>query len=152
MRKMGITAVLFCMLCFVLSTALFAQQGMQWRGGGGWGPGGAYNRIYDLKTIETISGEVISVDAITPLKSMCYGVHLTLQTKKETISVHLGPSWYIENQDTKIEPKDKVEVKGSRVIFDGNPAIIAAEVKKGEEVLNLRDEKGFPFWSGWRKR
>ena len=152
MRRIGTTAVLFCMLCFILSTASFAQPGMQWRGGGGWGPGGTYNRIYDLKTIETISGEVISVDAMTPLKSMCYGVHLTLQTKKETISVHLGPIWYIENQDTKIEPKDKVEVKGSRVTFDGNPAIIAAEVKKGEEVLNLRDEKGFPFWIGWRKR
>lgn len=152
MRKFGITTVLFCMLCFVSTTVSFAQSGLQWRGGGGWGPGGAYNRIYDLKTVETISGEVVSVDAITPFKSMCYGVHLTLQTKKETVSVHLGPSWYIENQDTKIEPKDHVEIKGSRVNFDGNPAIIAAEVKKGDEVLNLRDEKGFPLWSGWRKR
>ena len=24
---------------------------------------------------------------------------------KETISVHLGPGWYIENQDTKMETK-----------------------------------------------
>lgn len=140
------------MLCLVLTTASFAQQGMQWRGGGGWGAGGPYNRVYDLKTVETVSGEVVSVDVITPMKGMCYGVHLTLKTQKESISVHLGPGWYIENQDTKIEPKDKVEVKGSRIVFDGKPAIIAAEVKKGEETLRLRDEKGFPFWSGWRKR
>jgi hypothetical protein len=45
-----------------------------------------------------------------------------------------------------------VEVKGSRVTFEGKPAIIAAEVKKGDEVLKLRDENGFPMWSGWRRR
>ena len=45
----------------------------------------------------------------------------------------MGPGWFIENQDIKIEPKDKVEVKGSRITFEGKPAIIAAEVKKGDE-------------------
>jgi hypothetical protein len=64
----------------------------------------------------------------------------------------LGPAFYLENQDVKIEPKDKVEVKGSRVTFEGKPAIIAAEVKKGDEVLRLRDDNGFPMWSGWRRR
>jgi len=83
---------------------------------------------------------------------MSAGVHMTLKTDKETISVQLGPSWYIENQDVKIEAKDKVEVKGSRITFDGKPAIIAAEVKKGDEVLKLRDDNGFPLWSGWRRR
>jgi len=83
---------------------------------------------------------------------MSQGVHMMLKTDKETISIHLGPSWYIENQDIKIEPKNKVEVKGSRITFEGKPAIIATEVKKGNEMLKLRDEKGFPVWSGWRRR
>ena len=82
---------------------------------------------------------------------MSYGVHLELKTDKETVSVHLGPGWFIENQDITIEPKDKVEIKGSRVTFDGKPAIIAAEVKKGDEVLKLRDQNGIPFWAGWRR-
>ncbi len=64
----------------------------------------------------------------------------------------MGPSWCLENQDTKIEPKDKIEVTGSRITVEGKPAIIAAEVKKADETLKLRDEKGFPFWSGWRSR
>ncbi len=64
----------------------------------------------------------------------------------------MGPGWFIENQDIKIEPKDKVEVKGSRITFEGTPAIIAAEVKKGDDILILRDENGFPAWSGWRRR
>jgi hypothetical protein len=34
-----------------------------------------------------------------------------------------------------IEPKDKVEVKGAKITFAGKPAIIAAEVKKGNDLL-----------------
>jgi len=135
-------------------TDSFAQRGpgMTWRDSGGWGPGSQYNRMYDPKTMETLSGEVTSVDRITPGKGMTGGIHMNVKTDKETISVHLGPSWYIENQDVKIASKDKVEVKGARVTFAGKPAIIAAEVKKGDEVLKLRDDSGFPAWSGWRRR
>jgi hypothetical protein len=83
---------------------------------------------------------------------MSYGVHLSLKSDKETIDVHLGPGWYIENQSITIEPGDKVEILGSRIMFDGKPAIIAAEVKEGDEILQLRDKNGFPAWSGWRRR
>jgi hypothetical protein len=37
-------------------------------------------------------------------------------------------------------------------MFDGKPTIIAAEVKKGDGILKLRDKNGFPMWAGWRKR
>ncbi|MCF6156180.1 MAG: DNA-binding protein [Candidatus Brocadia sp.] len=152
MKKKGLFLVMISIFSLLYINQSFAQQGMKWKGGGGWGMGGQYSRMYDPKTVETISGEVVSVDVITPMKGMYHGVHLMVKTDKETISVHLGPGWYIENQDTKIEPKDKVEITGSRITFEGKPAIIAAEVKKGEEVLKLRNEKGFPFWSGWRRR
>ena len=116
------------------------------------GPGGQYMRLYDPKTVETLAGEVVSADLVTPMKGMSQGVHLTVKTDKETIPVHLGPSWYLENQDMKLAPKDKVEVEGSRVTLAGKPAIIAAEVKKGDEVLVLRDESGLPAWSAMRRR
>ena len=122
------------------------------RGSGGWGQGAGYNSIYNPKTVETLSGEVISVDRIRPEKGMAYGVHLMVKTDKESVSVHLGPEWYIERQDTEIKAKDTIQVKGSRVTYEGKPAIIAAEVKKGGDVLMLRDEKGVPYWSGWRRR
>jgi hypothetical protein len=128
------------------------QGGMMWKGGGGWGMGSQYGKMYDPKTVETISGEVERVELITPMKGMSHGVHLQVKTEKETLTVHLGPSWYLENQDVKILPKDKVEIKGSRITFNEKPTIIAAEVKKGDEVLKLRDESGIPVWSGWRRR
>jgi hypothetical protein len=141
-----ITALAIFSLFFTFGS--FAQMGQMWKGGGGWGMGREYGKMYNPKTVETIAGEVVSVDKITPMKGMSQGNHIMLKTAKETISVHLGPEWYFENQAIKIKPRDKVEVKGSRITFQGKPAIIAAEIKKGNEVLKLRDEKGFPVWSG----
>ena len=154
MKRMSLIFAIVMAGFFAFAGLSFAQPrgGMMWRGSGGWGPGGPYNRMYDSKAVETISGEVTSIDRITPNRGMAAGIHMNVKTDKETISVHLGPSWYLENQDVKIEPKDKVEVKGARTTFAGKPAIIAAEVKKGDEVLKLRDDTGFPVWAGWRRR
>ena len=154
MKRISVLAVLILIGLFFAASDVFAQRGpgMMWRGSGGWGAGTPYNKMYDPKSVETINGEVISVNPITPSKGMAGGIHMNVKTDKETVSVHLGPSWYIENQDVKLEPKDKVEVKGSKITFGGNPAIIATEVKKGDDVLKLRDEAGYPVWAGWRRR
>jgi hypothetical protein len=152
MKKLVTLIAVVTMLALFSGTEVLAQKGVMRQGGGGWGAMTAYGRMYNSQTVETIIGEVISVDKITPAKGMSYGIHAVIKTDKETISVHLGPGWYIENQDMLIEPKEKIEVKGSRITFEGKPAIIAAEVKKGDAVLVLRDASGFPVWSGWRRR
>ncbi len=138
----------FFVLCIVLSAAsVFAQQR-----GGGWGARTPYGRMYDPKTVETISGVVEKVQKITPMRGMSYGIHLLVKTDKESVDVHLGPAWYIEKQNVKIKKGDAVEIKGSRVTFQGKPVVIAAEVKKGSEVLTLRDENGIPAWAGGPRR
>jgi hypothetical protein len=109
-------------------------------------------KLYDPKTVVSIAGEVVSVDTVTPMKGMSTGVHLTVKTEKETVAVHLGPSWYLEKQDVTLAPMDRVEIKGSRVTVDGKPVLIAAEVKKDDLILTLRDEAGFPAWSATRRR
>jgi len=45
----------------------------------------------------------------------------------------------------------RAEVKGSRITYNGKPAIVAAEVKKGDTVLKLRDDNGIPVCAGWRR-
>lgn len=151
-RNFGILLAVVFSIILIFSTDSLAQRGMKWQGGGGWSMGSKYGRMYDLKTKETITGTVISLERIVPMKGMSYGVHLTVTTGRENVSVHLGPAWFIENQDVKIEPNDKLEVTGSRINLEGKPVIIAAEVKKGKHTLKLRDESGFPIWSGWRRR
>lgn len=155
MKKLVVAASalsILSLLGVLLVSEGYAQRGPMWRGSGGWGPGSAYMRMYDPKTAETITGEIVSVDVGTPMKGMAQGVHLAVKAEKETIPVHLGPRWYIENQDIKLAPKDRVEVRGSRVTIGGTPALIAAEIKKGDDVLVLRDAQGYPAWSAMRRR
>ena len=130
---------------------LLAQSWKGWRGSGGWGPGSPYQRMYDPKTVQTVSGTVESVDKAMPLHGMNPGIHLILKTDKGMLRVDLGPEWYIQRLDTKVDKGDQVEVKGSMVKIDGKEALIAAEVKKGGETLVLRDSAGIPAWAGWRR-
>ena len=114
--------------------------------------GGGYQRMYNPATVETVTGTIESIDRTVPMKGMSRGVHLTLKTEKGPLSVHLGPEWYVERLDEKLAKGDQVGVKGSRVTFAGNPAIIAAEVKKGDAVLKLRTKTAFPPGPGGEGR
>jgi hypothetical protein len=143
MRKIiSIGAVAAAMI--LITSFSFAGPWKGYRGSGGWGMGSQYQRMYNPATVETISGTVESVNKMIPMKRMRSGIHLTLKTEKENVDVHLGPEWFIERLDTKIQ-------KGSRVTIAGKPAIIAAEIKKGDNVLVLRDNNGIPAWAGWRR-
>ena len=149
MNTKRIATLLTALLMVTCATSVFAAPAG--RGSGGWGMGSAYQMMYNPDTCDSVSGEVISVTKMTPSKGMGSGVHLQLKTDKGTVSVHLGPAWYIDRLDAQIGKGDTIEVKGSRVTVGGKPVIIAAEVKKGDATLKLRDDSGIPVWAGWRK-
>ncbi len=140
-----IVAILFASSCI-------AQTQLRGKRSGGWGMGNQYDTMYNTKTIETLVGEVKKVEKIIPMKGMSTGVHLLVKTNNETISIHLGPEWYIDKQDIEISKNDEVEIKGSRITYEGKPAIIAAEITKGKETMVLRNEYGIPIWRGWRQK
>ncbi len=135
--------ILLCSISFV-----FAQESQSLRGSEGWGAGTPYAKLYNANTVKTIQGQIISIDYFQPLKGMSQGVHIQLQTSQGNYSVHLGPEWYISRQDFQLHKGDTVEVTGSEVRFSGKPTILAAEVRRGQEVLALRSENGVPLWSG----
>jgi hypothetical protein len=137
---------------FVLFALLFAFTSCNIYSQNGWGRGSNYNKIYDVNTVETISGQVTKIDKIYPDKGMSYGIHMILSTSAGDVSVHLGPGWFIENQDILISTDDNVTVTGSKVTYEGSKVIIAKEVTKGDQVLKLRDDNGYPLWSGWRNK
>jgi hypothetical protein len=114
----------------------------------GAGPSG---RVYDPKTVETVSGEVVGIEHTAGPGGGAGGIHLLLRTgKAATLSVHLGPASYVDKQELKIVTGDRVEVRGSRVTVEGQPVIVAAEVRKDDQKLLLRDDNGVPYWSGRR--
>ena len=147
MRRASLTL----MTTLLLATFGAIDTAAQGCPGCGWAAGSDYNRLYDVGTVETVTGEVLTIDRFSPGPGMASGVHLLLKMESdERVSIHLGPAWYVDNQSEAIEVGDAIEVMGSRVTYGGNPTLIAATVKKGDSVLALRDGQGYPVWSGWR--
>jgi hypothetical protein len=70
----------------------------------------------------------------------------------EKLPVHLGPSFFVDQQGLKLAKGDRIAVKGSRITLDGAPALIAQEITRGNETMVLRDASGSPVWSGGRGR
>lgn len=64
------------------------------------------------------------------------------------MAVRLGPDFYVDAQSIKLAKGDEIEVKGARTTFYGQPVIIAQEVRRGDQVLALRDPNGVPLWHG----
>jgi hypothetical protein len=152
MKDLGIIGMLV-VITLTSSIALSeadAQERKYWRDSVGQGYRGEYQGKYNPKTVITVEGVVETVEQMAPATGMSYGIHLDLRTASGTLSVHLGPAWFIERQDIRIEEGDTLQVKGSKITYEGKPTIIAAEVKKGNTVLKLRDQNGFPVWAGTR--
>ncbi|HLE41791.1 MAG TPA: DNA-binding protein, partial [Nitrospirota bacterium] len=74
MKKLMVVSSLLVLL---LVAALAAAQPWQgWKGSGGWGMQGGYHRMYDPSKAETVSGEVVSVEQVMPMKRMGAGIGL----------------------------------------------------------------------------
>lgn len=148
------TAIIIIVAVFMLTASSALAGPGKWggRGSGGWGLDTPYQRLYDPAKEETFSGEVVGLEQTTPMRRMNQGLALVVKTDQETLSVHLGPAWYLERLDTRISVGDKVQITGSRATVAGKPVVLASEVKKGEDTLVLRDDSGIPVWAGWGRR
>jgi sporulation protein YlmC with PRC-barrel domain len=112
-----------------------------------------FKKLFDLKTIKTISGQVIKVDRVL---EPGFGMEIRLTVfidKNQILPVYLGPAFYIIGSELSKDFKigDQVTVSGSQATRDNAPFMIAINVKRGNEVLRLRDKDGNPEWIGWKK-
>lgn len=113
---------------------------------GGGCRGGRSARLYDPTTVETTTGTVTALQSDAGPRGQ--GVHLQLQTAQGPVAVHLGPSWWLEKQAARVAVGDALEITGSRISYDGKPALIAKVVKAPAGELALRDADGAPAWAG----
>ncbi len=148
--RVSLVAFLIAMAAPLAASAQTAGAG---RAGAGWGPGrgGLGARLFDPTTVTTVQGEILEVRRI-PRGRRGEGVHLMVATGTEKLAVHLGPSFFVDQQSLKLANGDRVQAKGSRVALDGTPALIAQEITRGDESMVLRDASGFPRWAGVRGR
>ncbi len=119
---------------------------------GGWGLDSRYNKLLKEGLFQTFEGKVTKVRTFCPFDGMHDGVYLLLQTTREVVDIHLGPSWYVNHQDFRIQRGDHVTVKGARILFGDGSAVMAIEIVKGEEALQLRGTEGYPAWIAWKKK
>ena len=130
-------------------------------------------RMYDPATVETIQGTVTAIDTVKGGRGGHYqdrprhrgrhhagrhrkrthrGLHLQVDTGDETLPVHLGPLFYLQDQTLTLQVGDAVTIRGSRVTMQNAPAVIAAEVQSNDQTWILRDDQGRPAWRGPRRR
>lgn len=141
----GFIAVSFAVL--FLSMPVSAQQGFGRMGGKG-GVKSEGQQKYDPSQVEIVSGEVAAVKDIETRNGKTSGVGLELNTGGQDLLVYLGPHIYVDLQNVRIVAGDKVEIKGVKTALDGQIIFLAGEVRKGDEVLRLRDDQGAPLWTG----
>ncbi len=152
MKRMNWMVVIVAALVLASFTLADAQP---WRGKGQWPAWAAnyYQWNWNPATVETLKGEVMTKDTITPSKgrSGMPAVGMTLKKEDDYAAyVHLGPQWYFDKQDLGINVGNKIEVIGSKITVEGNSVILVSSIKKGDRTWQFRDQQGLPFWSGRR--
>ncbi len=149
----AIQLIAVCM--FVLTASFtFGQMGMGQGMGQGMGKG---MPMYDPSTAMTVKGTVQEVQEGGMQSGQMghmhhMGTHLVLKTDDTKYVVLVGPSSFLKTKNFEFAKGDEIEVIGSKVKYNGAECLIAREIKKGDKVLTLRDEKGVPEWSMGRQR
>jgi hypothetical protein len=137
MKRTNAVAV-FATVMLALASVCFAQ-----------GPRYSGMHRYDPKTEMTIQGVVEKVGRINSPNMTGTRIQLTVKSDNETFNVYLGPAEYVDKSMT-FKEGDSVQVTGSKVTIADKTAFLAREVKKGDQTLKLRDERGIPLWRGMR--
>jgi hypothetical protein len=106
---------------------------------------------YDTATnidLMVVVVDVKEVAAGSPLS----GMHLLVRpesakSNSETTDVYLAPDDYLKDFGCHFAKGDKIQVKGSKVRYNGGPAVLAREVRQESTTVYLRDEHGVPYWN-----
>jgi hypothetical protein len=108
-------------------------------------PARAAARLWNPEAVTTVAGTIEKVEKVE-MGTGWQCLKLRIGTPGGAVSVRLGPAWYLEEQRYTFAVGEKLEVKGSRVLFSGEPAIVAGEIVRGGEKITLRDPSGKPLW------
>lgn len=102
---------------------------------------------YDINTVSTMSGRVIS----GPHSGEKESIIVEIKSGNETLNISLGPGSNWEKKGIAINVNDDLSVKGSKAQGqDGKTYVLAQKLvnKTTGSQVELRNDKGEPNWSG----
>jgi len=116
-----------------------------------WSGEGTYGKAFNPSTTKTITGTVESVGSFKPEGApmgATGGLRLRVKTSDgQTVIVHAGPSSFAEQKNFFLMPGDQITITGSETKIRSRSVILASELKKDGQTLQLRDKSGKPLWS-----
>jgi DNA/RNA endonuclease YhcR with UshA esterase domain len=101
---------------------------------------------YDVSAETTTKGLVDEVkDRECPI-SGSMGAHLMVKADGKLYEVHIAPTKMVKSYEVVFQKGDEVEIKGVKTTYQGVDAILAREIKRGNDDFVFRDPQGKPIW------
>jgi hypothetical protein len=102
---------------------------------------------YDSSKEGSYKGAITAVsDRECPI-SRGMGSHFMLKLGDgKTYEVHVAKTSFVKDLELAFKVGDEVEVTGVKLTFQDVDAILAREIKLGNDVFTFRDKSGKPVW------
>ncbi len=101
--------------------------------------------IYDPATTVEFTG-VVTASREVPRGSPMHGLHLTVESGKESFDVYLGPADFMKQFNFRFAKGDRIDTVGSKLKVAGTNVVLAREVRRQSQTVYLRDSGGNPYW------
>ncbi len=110
-----------------------------------------YNKMYNPSEVKTLHGTIESVGLFNiegPQGTPISAVRLRIRADDGSlVTVHTAPRSYLESRNMWFHHGDEVTVTGSSAKIGWRDVILASQIKKGDQTLDLRSKEGKPLWS-----
>jgi sporulation protein YlmC with PRC-barrel domain len=113
-----------------------------------WAPNSEYNKMFNPSEVKTLHGKIESVGTFALEGTPVVGVRLGIRTDNGSlVTVHAGPQSYLERNNIVFHYGDEVTVMGAPAKVGWRNVILASQIKKGDQTLDLRSKEGKPLWN-----
>ncbi len=116
-----------------------------------WGAESQIGKSFNASNVKTIKGTVENVGSFQPegaAAGASGGLRLRVKTADGTLAtVYAGPRSYADKNNFYVAPGDEITITGSESKIGSRSVIVASQLGKGSQTLQLRDKSGKPLWT-----
>ncbi len=98
----------------------------------------------------TVDGRVLGTESsVAPAADE--NVRLILKPDgRAPVVVELAPGWYLDRRGLHFSEQERLQVEGHREGHGNASPFVVRRIRRGGEVVDLRDETGQPHWTNDR--